>query len=522
MIKKAFVPAIILLASFITVFLSLNSCQTNTDKVSDSTALVTKNLEDGKILAQKQCSSCHLLVEPEFLDKETWLKHVLPAMAPKLGIAVYGEDQYVNNPNAKSTVTYDDWMKIVSFYTAISPQKLNQPKVSTNPIKDWAVFSLRKPVKTLEPIATTTMVAFDTIGSKIFTSAMSTSKLYQWSDNLNLQSTHQFSSPAVNAYFTKDTENKKHGIFTFIGSMDAIDVDNGKTADILLDHHINTSARGLVGKLRRPVQTLSVDFDKDGLNDLLVCNFGHNVGGLDLYRQTPGYQFKKQVIREMPGATHAVTGDFNNDGWQDIICLFAQADEGIWLFLNNRKGGFTSKNLLRFLPLYGSSSFQLVDFNHDGKADILYTCGDNSDYSRVLKPFHGVYIFINQGDFKYKKAYFYPVNGATKAVAADFKGNGRNDIAVIAFFPDLKNNPAEGFTYLEQDKPMHFLPHNLPINKNGRWICMDVKDYNKDGKLDIILGNFSLGFINQDSVKQNWDTHTPFVILENISNKKIK
>ena len=75
------------------------------------------------------------------------------------------------------------------------------------------------------------------------------------------------------------------------------------------------------------------------------------------------------------------------------------------MFLNDKKGGFTSTNLLRFPPVYGSSSFQLVDFNNDGKPDILYTSGDNSDYSKVLKSFHGVYIFLNQGDFKFKQCY---------------------------------------------------------------------------------------------------------------------
>jgi hypothetical protein len=147
--------------------------------------------------------------------------------------------------------------------------------------------------------------------------------------------------------------------------------------------------------------------------------------------------------------------------------------------------------------------------------DILYTSGDNSDYSKILKPYHGVYIFLNQGDFKFKQAWFYPVNGATKAVAADFNGDGKLDIALIAFFSDLKRNPAEGFTYFEQNQPMHFIPHNLPIYKLGRWICMDVKDYNGDGRPDIILGNFSMGFINDRDVKPDWNTHLPFIVLKN-------
>jgi hypothetical protein len=283
----------------------------------------------------------------------------------------------------------------------------------------------------------------------------------------------------------------------------------------MLDPSGNQEGKIIADKLPRPVQSLSADFDKDGLEDRLICGFGHNMGGLYWYKQSVNKSFEKKIISTMPGAEHAVIGDFNHDGWPDVVCLFAQADEGIWLFLNDHKGGFTTTNLLKFPPVYGSSSFQLVDFNHDGKLDILYTSGDNSDYSKILKPFHGVYIYLNQGNFKYKQAYFYPVNGATKAIAADFNGDGKLDIALIAFFPDLKNNPAEGFTYFEQDKPMHFIPHNLPIENEGRWICMDVADYNADGKPDIILGNYALGFINEDGLKPTWNTRIPFVILKN-------
>lgn len=40
------------------------------------------------------------------------------------------------------------------------------------------------------------------------------------------------------------------------------------------------------------------------------------------------------------------------------------------------------------------------------------------------------------------------------------------DIATIAFFADLKNNPSESFIYFEQDKPMHFMPHVVLLNQS--------------------------------------------------------
>jgi hypothetical protein len=471
---------------------------------------------DGKALSQKYCKTCHEYPDAGLIDKETWAKHVLPAMAPRLGIKVYAEDQYVNDPFSKTAIGYEDWLKIVKYYKLAAPDKLKPAKVPVVPVKDWGVFKLLKPLHPVT-LATTTLVAFDTIGRRIFTSDRFTSTVSQWDGQLKLKASKKYSSPAVDVQFSRNASGKKQGEFTFIGSMDAIDVSNGFVKDIDLSTPGNNNEKQIISGLPRPVQSLSVDLDKDGLEDRVVCGFGHNGGGLYWFKQLKTAQFEKHIISNIPGAEHAVIEDYNHDGWPDIICMFAQADEGIWLFLNDHKGGFSTTNLLRFPPVYGSSSFQLVDFNHDGKLDILYTSGDNSDYSKILKPFHGVYIYLNQGNFKYKKAYFYPVNGATKAVAADFNGDGLIDIAVIAFFSDLKNNPEEGFTYFEQNSPLHFIPHNLPIANAGRWICMDVADYNGDGKPDILLGNYAEGFINQEDLKSHWDTHTPFVILKNVS-----
>jgi hypothetical protein len=136
-----------------------------------------------------------------------------------------------------------------------------------------------------------------------------------------------------------------------------------------------------------------------------------------------------------------------------------------------------------------------------------------------MKPYHGLYIFMNQGDWNFKQSYFYPINGCTKAIATDFDGDGDVDIATIAFFADLKDNPAEGFIYFEQDKSMSFKPHAVPVSNHGRWMSMDVADMNHDGKPDIVLGNYSMGLPIQPELKPFWDQHLPLIILENHTKK---
>ena len=137
---------------------------------------------------------------------------------------------------------------------------------------------------------------------------------------------------------------------------------------------------------------------------------------------------------------------------------FTQGEEGIFLFTNKGNGVFEQQQVLRFPSIYGSTYFEFADFNKDGLKDIVYTCGDNADYSVVLKPYHGVYIFLNEGNNHFKQKYFFPINGCYKAMARDFDQDGDLDIATIAFFADFSSQPEEGFVYLENEGNFEFDP----------------------------------------------------------------
>ena len=492
---------------------------TNCLMINSSCHTPTKE-ENGKALADKYCSGCHLPVSPALLDKETWRLHVLPAMAPKLGIKVWNEHEYYPPMRGEKPglISIKDWELLVAYYESAAPEKLPQAKAPQPLLHDWSVFSARYPeMKDSNNSVGTTLVAFNTADSGLITSDALAGTLTRWNKDLRPVSSRKLPSPAVNILFTKDSAGKQTAILTEIGNMRALDASAGIITRVNLDDP-TSNQEDLMAFLKRPVQTLTADFNKDGLMDLLVCAFGHNQGGLYWLKQLPDHTYEQEPIWETPGAIHAETGDFNSDGYTDIMVLFAAGDEGIWLYENDKKGGFTATNLLKFPPLYGSTSFQLADFNGDGKPDILYTCGDNADFSMVLKPYHGLYVYMNEGNNKFTQAWHYPVNGCTKGVAADFNGDGRLDIASIAFFADFRDNPAEKFIYFEGgNKPFTFIPHAPPIEKEGRWICMDVKDYDHDGDPDIVLGNYAQGFIILDHYKPDWKEYQPFIILQNNS-----
>ncbi|SHK96991.1 Repeat domain-containing protein [Chitinophaga jiangningensis] len=470
--------------------------------------------EQAAALADKHCGSCHMPVSPALLDSVTWNDHVLPAMAQRVGIRVWNETSYYPPMpgDPAPAIPFKEWTEIVAYYQRNAPKKLKPAEVPVPLRHEWSGFQIGLPQVKDTSTRSTVLVAADSAGN-IYTADAYDNTLTRWNPQLVLTGSWKTHSPVVDIAFRQSPQRQLLARITQIGDMRAVDKPSGIIADLNLEAGTTTDIKPY---LQRPVQTIALDFDKDGREEMVTCAFGHHTGGLIYLRQQADGKYEERALMELPGATKAIPGDFNNDGWTDLMVLFAAGEEGIWLFENDKKGGFSSKNLIKFPPVYGSTSFQLADFNGDGKLDILYTCGDNADYSIVLKPYHGVYIYLNEGNNQYKQAWFYPVNGCTKAIAADFNQDGQLDIATIAFFADLEKNPGEKFILFQgNEKPLQFTPFAPPIEKEGHWMTMEAADIDKDGDLDILLGNYAKGFIVQEDYKPNWKEYQPFIVLFN-------
>ncbi len=279
--------------------------------------------------------------------------------------------------------------------------------------------------------------------------------------------------------------------------------DETKGSLLILDKG-KRRATDFLDSLQRPVYFEKADLNNDHKDDYVVCEFGNYTGALQVYENRGDGKYSKHTILGLPGARKVIVRDADHDGKPDLLALFSQGNEQLVLFKNKGDFNFDMKTLLRFPPVNGSSYFELADFNHDGKEDILYTNGDNLDYSQILKPYHGVHIFLNDGHLNFKESWFHTLYGASMAMARDFDGDGDLDIAAISFFPDFDKSPEKGFMYFENDGKS-FIPHTTPLAKDGRWLVMDVADIDQDGDIDILVA--ALDFrIRQMDLLQSWVT----------------
>ncbi|MEI9909258.1 MAG: VCBS repeat-containing protein [Bacteroidota bacterium] len=445
-------------------------------------------------------------------------------MGPRLGIFSYGFQQYpsfrrdehlpANFYPSKPVLNNLEWQNIIDYYTALSPDSLPVQQRSETIKMGLSIFKVQLPTYTY-PSPGICLTKIDTATSPYQLYLFDLASQYTFRYNSQLQLTDSVKSDAT------ITDIDFHNNTMLACNINVINPTNGKFGKAQYLHseangRLRLDATALFDSLARPVQITSCDLNNDKRTDYLVCEFGHLTGGLSWMENTRDNKYTHHFLRAEPGAIKAYIEDVNHDGLPDVWALFSQGDEGIFLFTNKGNGKFEQQQVLRFPAVYGSTWFEFADFNKDGLQDIVYTCGDNADYSMVLKPYHGVYIFLNEGNNHFKQEYFFPVNGCYKAMARDFDSDGDLDIATIAFFADYASQPDEGFVYLENEGNFEFKPFTIPEGKTGRWLTMDAGDLDGDGKTDIVLGNFS---IRPSVIKPivDWQKGPPFIVLKNIS-----
>ena len=489
---------------FLLIFLLsfLNSC----NQKPNSVVLNSKDL-----FAQK-CALCHVAPTVDVLPKHLWAKF-FPELGAKMGVlepgynplkgmnineidAVIESEYYTRN----QIVTREQWEQLKEYIIQNAPDKIDNYQRSEHQFYNLDAFTPKKINLDNSP---GTFITFLSFQNDVLYYADLFGGFYTYNFKLNQSTEYKRFENAIVWYQKLKNGNE---IFTEIGKLDPTEQKLGK----LWIQRENQEKELIAKELHRPVHTLSQDLNKDGSIEHIISEFGHLTGSISKINSDS----TSELLWPNPGAIQTQMHDVNNDGMMDLVSLVAQGDEAIVSFIQQKNGDFKPEYLMRYQPNYGSSWFEMMDFDGDGDLDLITANGDNADLTYTQKPYHGMRISLNDGYGNFKEAFFYQLNGATRLVTEDFDQDNDIDIALVSTFPDYENHPEMAFIYLENLGGFNFKENIIEDVNFGRWFLLDKGDIDKDGDIDILISSFTYTFSPvPNEFQKTWEENDVDLIL---------
>ncbi len=176
----------------------------------------------------------------------------------------------------------------------------------------------------------------------------------------------------------------------------------------------------------------------------------------------------------LPKMTNVQVVDFNKDGKNDILACDASQNL-VSLLTLNAKGNWDEKILAHHIPAPAHAT--VVDIDNDGDMDfVVSVLGNLMPDGRVIGR---VELYEQQGETFKRHIILDNVRRVADVQPGDFDNDGDIDFAVAVF-----GNVRGEVLWLENKGDMKFQDHHL-LNMSGA-IHIPVADYDGDGDLDIV------------------------------------
>jgi FG-GAP-like repeat len=448
-----------------------------------------RDVERGQLLAAKWCGTCHLAPDPSDLPRERW-HFIIKWMGNYLGYPNDDKDLqhivYRSLVASQPAITFEEFRAIETYFVTKAPEQIvpafdrDQPPATTTLFtpEQWPGYEQAK---------TISLVKVDDSRRRLYLGSAEDSLLCMFSSTGHRMARINCSqNQAIKVRPTAEGFD-----LVLIGSI-GIDNQQGTVHKISGTGTIPGPLRSerIVEGFFRTSGADWGDLDGDGYEDLVMAGFGDDMfGALSWFSLKPGQPANRHDLRLGSGTIDAVIDDVDHDGDQDILAIIAQGNQDMWWFENEGRGEFHPRMLWKERPSMGYNGFQWIDFNGDGKKDVIAVSGNNMEmFDPPLKSLHGVYVYLQTAPMQFTKTYFLRMDGATKVIAADFDGDGDMDIAAISAYPDWRAKRPVTFALFTKEGHGKFTPSTIPADVSGQFITMDAGDLDGDGDIDIVLG----------------------------------
>lgn len=188
-------------------------------------------------------------------------------------------------------------------------------------------------------------------------------------------------------------------------------------------------------------RSIVADLNKDGLPEIVFCNYIHNYPGLRsayvYWGSRRGYQRHNRTDLPTAWAAGVAAVDVNGDGYPELVFanqgteagaedIQMEKDSGSYIYWGSATGYQLSERTT--IQTHGARDVAAGDFNHDGRADLAFI--NNGPKGKDLQVFLGT-----AGGFEANPAEVIPLGDPTSIRAGDANRDGFCDLVVTASAP---------------------------------------------------------------------------------------
>jgi hypothetical protein len=278
------------------------------------------------------------------------------------------------------------------------------------------------------------------------------------------------------------------GSAALTGSVSFLDTTNASAVvataafnPALLSYAFVPTAGSPLAEPNNPENVVTGDFNNDGILDFAVID--SDTSTVSVFIGTGNGSF-------LPAVTYATANrgndlkvaDFNGDGKLDLVSVgISQGPTPVSVLLGNGDGTFQPG--VPYAVGNGAISVAVGDFNGDGFEDVAVANLSGNSVS----------ILLGKGDGTFQTEAEYPVGNAPISLAVgDFNGDGILDLAVV--------NAADQTVGVLLGNGDGTFPAQVPYPVGEQSEPFDsvyvlVADFNKDGKLDLVVANNADGTV---------------------------